>query len=40
MWEKKSDNSHNSIFEEVEQVFDLLPMYHMKILLLGFLMQN
>jgi len=28
------------MFEEVEQVFDHLPKYHMKILLSGFFMQN
>jgi hypothetical protein len=31
--EDKSDNSRDSFFEELEEVFDHFPWYHMKILL-------
>ena len=31
--EEKSDESKDSFYEELEQVFDLFPKYHMKILL-------
>ena len=31
--EEKSDESKDSFYEELEQVFDYLPKYHMKILL-------
>jgi hypothetical protein len=31
--EEKSDDSKNSFYEELEQVFDHFPKYHMKILL-------
>ena len=31
--EDKSDTSKDSFYEELEQVFDHLPKYHMKILL-------
>ena len=31
--EEKSDESKDSFYEELEQVFDHLPKYHMKILL-------
>jgi len=31
--EQKSGDSKESFYEEVEQVFDLFPKYHMKILL-------
>ena len=31
--EEKSDNSKNSFYEELEQVFDHFPKYDMKILL-------
>jgi hypothetical protein len=31
--EEKSDDSKGSFYEELEQVFDLFPEYHMKILL-------
>ena len=34
--EEKSDNSKDSFCEELEQVFDNLPKYHMKILLRNF----
>ena len=37
--EEKSDDSKDSVYEELEQVFDHFPKYHMKILL-GDLMQN
>ena len=31
--EEKSDDSKDSFYEELEQVFDPFPKYHMKILL-------
>jgi len=31
--DKKSDDSKDSFYEELEKVFDHLPKYHMKILL-------
>jgi hypothetical protein len=31
--EDKDDNIKDSFYEELEQVFDQFPMYHMKILL-------
>ena len=31
--EEKSDNSDNSFYEELEQVFDHFPKYYIKILL-------
>jgi hypothetical protein len=31
--EEKSDNSKDDCYEELEQVFDHFPKYHMKILL-------
>jgi len=31
--EEKSDDSKDSFYEELEQVFDHFPKYHMKILL-------
>ena len=31
--ENKSDDSKDSFYEELEQVFDHFPKYHMKILL-------
>jgi len=31
--EEKSDESKDSFYEELEQLFDHLPKYHMKILL-------
>ena len=31
--EEKSDDTKDSIYEELEQVFDHFPQYHMKILL-------
>ena len=31
--EEKSDDSKDGFYEELEQVFDHLPKYHMKILL-------
>jgi len=31
--EEKSDESKDSFYEELEQVFDNFPKYHMKILL-------
>ena len=31
--EERSDDSKDSFYEELEQVFDHLPKYHMKILL-------
>ena len=34
--EEKSDESKDSFYEELEQVFDHLPKYHMKILLRDF----
>jgi hypothetical protein len=34
--EDKSDNSKDSFYEELEQVFDHFPRYHMKILLREF----
>jgi len=37
--EEKSDDSKDSFYEELEQVFDHFPKYHTKILL-GDLMQN
>jgi hypothetical protein len=30
--EEKSDESNDSFYEELEQVFDHFPKYHMKIL--------
>jgi len=36
--EEKSDDSNHSFYEELEQIFDHFPKYHMKILL-GDLMQ-
>ena len=35
--EEKSDDPRDSFYEELEQVFDLLPKYHMKILLRDFI---
>ena len=37
--EEKSDDSKDSFYEELEQVVDHFPKYHMKIVL-GDLMQN
>jgi len=37
--EEKSDNLKDSLYEELEQVFDYFPRYHIKILL-GDLMQK
>ena len=37
--EDKSDDSKDSFYDELEQVFDHFPRYHMKILL-GDLMQK
>ena len=34
--EEKSDDSKDSFYEELEQVFDHFPKYHMKILLVDF----
>jgi hypothetical protein len=31
--EEKSDDSEDSFYEELEQVYDYFPTYHMKILL-------
>jgi len=31
--EEKSDDSKDSFYKELEQVFDNFPMYHMKIIL-------
>jgi len=35
--EEKNDDSEDSFCEELEQVFDTLPKYHMKILLRDFI---
>jgi hypothetical protein len=34
--EEKNDDSKDSVYEELEQVFDHFPEYHMKILLVDF----
>ena len=34
--EEKSDDSKDSLYEELEQVFNHFPKYHMKILLWDF----
>ena len=34
--EEKSDDSKDNFYEELEQVFDHFPKYHMQILLGGF----
>ena len=33
---EKSDDSNDNLYEELEQVFDHFPKYHMKILLVEF----
>ena len=38
-WEDKDNNIKDSFHEEIEQLFDPIPMYHMKILL-GVLMHK
>jgi hypothetical protein len=35
--EEKSDDSKDSLYEDLEQVFDHFPKYHMKILLGDFI---
>jgi hypothetical protein len=34
--EERSDDTKDSFYEEIEQVFELFPRYHMKILLESF----
>ena len=36
---KKSDDSKDDFYEELEEVFDHFPMYHMKILLGDFMQK-
>jgi hypothetical protein len=38
--EDKSDDSKDSFYEDLEQVFDHFPRYHMKILLLTCLLHG